>query len=340
MKKRLLFFIALLPALFSNAQTNCSDIFMSEYVEGWNNNKALELYNPTNAPIILDNAYRLIRWSNGSTTADTDPMYNLPLAGTIGPYKTWVIIQDTLKPGQDSMVWPPLRKKANWLAPYDYDGTTPGGRCVFWNGDDAISVQKKQQNGTWKDIDIFGEIGIIPLNWQGLTNPSGSWTDTKPYVLGVGRYLTKSKTLVRKHTVKFGIDRIVMSHYGDSLTGGVPNSFYALKEYDSLPANFFDSLGTHWCDCKTSFAVNELQHANRINVQPNPVTDNQFRVLSSSTIASIEILSVVGQSVFFRNYASRLREVTVHLNDLTAGVYLVKVVSSDNQTIIKKIIIQ
>lgn len=340
MKKRLLFFIALLPALFSNAQTDCSDIFMSEYVEGWNNNKSLELYNPTNAPIVLDNVYRLIRFSNGSTTSDQDPLYTLPLPGTIGPYETWVIIQDTTKPGQDTMVWPPLRKKADWCAPYDYGGTTQGGNCVFWNGDDAISLQKKQTNGTWKDIDIFGEIGVRPKNWQGTYTPAGAWTDTKPYILGTGRYLTKSKTLVRKHTVKYGVDRVTMSHYGDSLTGGIPNSFYALKEYDSLPANFFDSLGTHWCDCKTSSAVNELQHANKVTIQPNPVTNGQFRVLSSSIVTSVEILSVVGQSVFFRNYASRLREVYVHFSDLPTGVYLVKVVNTDNQAVIKKIIIQ
>lgn len=339
MKKRLLFLLALLPFFAANAQTNCSDIFISEYVEGWNNNKALELYNPTNAAITLDNLYRLIRWSNGSTTSDLDPLYTLPLTGTIGPFTAWVIIQDTTKPGQDTMVWEGLRAKADWLAPYDYGGTTPGGNCVFWNGDDAISLQKYVSNA-WKDIDIFGEIGVRPTNWQGTYSPAGAWTDTKPYILGIGRYLTNGKTLVRKHTVKYGIDRIAMSHYGDSATGGVPNSFYALKEYDSLPANFFDSLGSHWCDCQTSQAVNEIQHSNRVTVKPNPVTNKEFRVISSLPVASVELLSVVGQSVLFRNYASRMREVTVQINDLPSGVYLVKVVNNENQATIRKIIIQ
>ncbi len=339
MKKRLLFLLALLPAFFGTAQTNCSEIFMSEYVEGWNNNKSVELYNPTNTAITLDNLYRLIRWSNGSTTSDLDPLYTLPLTGTIGPFMTWVIIQDTTKPGQDTMVWAELRAKADWLAPYDYGGTTPGGNCVFWNGDDAISLQKFINNA-WKDIDIFGEIGVRPTNWQGTYSPAGAWTDTKPYILGTGRYLTNSKTLVRKHTVKYGIDRIAMSHYGDSTTGGIPNSFYALKEYDSLPANFFDSLGSHWCDCKTSQAVNEIQHSNRVTIKPNPVTNNEFRVISSLPVTSVELLSVVGQSVFFRNYSSRLREVTVQIDDLSTGVYLVKIVNSENQATIKKIIIQ
>ena len=61
MKKLVLFFTALLSAGAIFSQTDCSDIFMSEYVEWWNNNKALELYNLTTQPIFLDNTYWLIR---------------------------------------------------------------------------------------------------------------------------------------------------------------------------------------------------------------------------------------------------------------------------------------
>jgi len=337
MKKCLLFLPAFLLAGIIYAQTDCSDIIISEYVEGWYNNKALELYNPTGQSITLDNVYRLIRFSNGSTTSDQDPLYVLPLTSTIQPFGVMVIIQDTTKPGQDTMVWPELRKKGTWLAPYDYGGTTPGGNCVFWNGDDAVSLQKKQTDNTWKDIDIFGEIGVRPLDWQGGT--TGAWTDTKPYWRGTGAYLTKDQTLIRRHNIKFGIDRIAMSHYGDSLTGGFPNSFYAFAEYDSMPANFFDSLGSHWCDCKTSQAINELQHPGELTILPNPVTNNQFRILAFSPVNSVEVLSIVGQSVFFKKYTSLLREVTVHINNIPAGAYLVRVFSSDNQVIVKKILI-
>jgi hypothetical protein len=337
MKKLVLFFTALLSAGALTAQTNCSDLFISEYVEGWYNNKALELYNPTNAAITLDNAYRLIRWSNGSSTSDQDPLYVLPLVGSIAPYQVMVMVQDTTKPGQDTMVWPPLRKKATWCAPYDYGGTTPGGNVVFWNGDDAVSLQKKI-SGTWKDIDIFGEIGVRPLDWQGGT--TGAWTDTKPYWKGTGAYLTKDQTLIRKHTVKYGIDRIAMSHYGDSLTGGFPNSFYAFAEYDSMPANFFDSLGQHRCDCKTSSVVGEIQNANNVVILPNPVTNNQFTISSSSPVSSVQVLSVVGQTVYFMDYITRPREITVRLKIMPQGMYLVKIRNGENQAVIKKIIIQ
>ena len=299
----------------------------------------MEVYNPTGAPITLDNVYRLIRWSNGNSAADQDPLYVLPLTGTIEPYKVMVMIQDTTKPGQDTMVWPELRKKATWLAPYDYNGTTQGGNCVFWNGDDAVSLQKKIDN-TWTDIDIFGEIGVRPKNWQGTYSPAGAWTDTKPYILGTGRYLTKSKTLIRKHTVKHGVDRLTMIHYGDSLTGGVPNSFNAFLEYDSMPANFFDSLGQHWCDCKTAQAIRHQLSENSIVVNPNPVVNNKFEVRSMVPIASVRIYSMIGQTVYSRDFATRQKEVSIALNPQPAGVYLLKVIHYDNESVIRKIIIQ
>ena len=49
---------------------NCTNLFISEYVEGSGNNKVIELYNPTSDAIDLSN-YALSRWSNGSTTPQT-----------------------------------------------------------------------------------------------------------------------------------------------------------------------------------------------------------------------------------------------------------------------------
>ena len=66
MKKSLLAIFAFSSSL-SFAQ-DCAKIFISEYVEGWSNNKALEIYNPTSTAIDLSQ-YFVARYSNGSTTA-------------------------------------------------------------------------------------------------------------------------------------------------------------------------------------------------------------------------------------------------------------------------------
>ena len=65
MKKNLLL-LSFFTATFSFAQ-NCSQLFISEYVEGSGNNKALEIYNPTASAIDLS-GYRIERFSNGSGT--------------------------------------------------------------------------------------------------------------------------------------------------------------------------------------------------------------------------------------------------------------------------------
>ena len=54
----------------------CQDLFISEYVEGWSNNRALEIYNPTNAAVDLSD-YRLERYSNGATAAQDNQKVDL-----------------------------------------------------------------------------------------------------------------------------------------------------------------------------------------------------------------------------------------------------------------------
>ena len=51
-------------------QAQCTDLFFSEYIEGWSNNKALEIYNPTNQEVDLS-AYSISRYSNGGTSPST-----------------------------------------------------------------------------------------------------------------------------------------------------------------------------------------------------------------------------------------------------------------------------
>ena len=54
----------------------CDELFISEYVEGSGNNKALEIYNPTASAIDLS-GYRIERFSNGSGTSASGGVLNL-----------------------------------------------------------------------------------------------------------------------------------------------------------------------------------------------------------------------------------------------------------------------
>ena len=80
-----LFTLIFICSFSSFIQAQCSDLFFSEYVEGWSNNKALEIYNPTANTIDLS-AYTISRYSNGGTSASTTQ-----LSGTIEAFSTFVI---------------------------------------------------------------------------------------------------------------------------------------------------------------------------------------------------------------------------------------------------------
>lgn len=111
MQKTLLFFGLIL--LSFNLFAQCDDLFFSEYVEGYANNKALEIYNPTNEAIDLS-AYSIVRYSNGATTASPEPtneatIVNLPQV-MLEAHGVFVVVLDM----QDTSLWDSQFDKPVW----------------------------------------------------------------------------------------------------------------------------------------------------------------------------------------------------------------------------------
>lgn len=125
------------------APTGCTDLFISEYIEGSSNNKAIEIYNPTAAPINLA-TYDLAYYFNGSATVSG----TFALTGTIPAYGTHVVSNS----GASAAI----------LA---LSNQTTGG--MTFNGDDAIALRKSGVN-----IDIIGQIGTDPGAQWGAGNES------------------------------------------------------------------------------------------------------------------------------------------------------------------------
>ncbi|MEV0942538.1 lamin tail domain-containing protein [Micromonospora wenchangensis] len=140
-----------------------TDLFISEYVEGSSNNKAIELYNGTGAPVDLTaGGYQLQLYFNGSTTATT-----IALTGTVAAGDVFVFAAASAGPA--------ILAQA--------DQTT--GASLF-NGDDAIVLRRGAVV-----LDAIGQVGVDPgTEWgSGLTStadntlrrlPSVSSGDTDP----------------------------------------------------------------------------------------------------------------------------------------------------------------
>jgi hypothetical protein len=140
------------------------DLFISEYIEGSSNNKALELYNPTNGELDLAN-YRVLVYSNGA-----DETTNITaLSGTLASGEVFVIYNSSAV--------------AEIIAEGDLAGS-----ATYYNGDDTVVLEKTTDGGTtWVAIDVFGVLG---------EDPGSSWA--------VGDGFTNEYTLVRKTGITSG----------------------------------------------------------------------------------------------------------------------------------------
>lgn len=78
----------------------------------------------------------------------------------------------------------------------------------------------------------------------------------------------------------------------------------------------------------------------KIAIFPNPVTEDQLTITSDNSILMIEILDIVGSSVFIQKYDTGTSKVVLSLENLNKGLYIIKVKLSSKSTFTEKIMIK
>jgi len=185
------------------------------------------------------------------------------------------------------------------------------------NGNDAISLQKNV-GGNWIYCDIFGEIGVDPIN---------SWSDCPPFFDGsCGAWYTKDQTLIRKNTVV----------NGKTIN---PSPFNVTLEWDSLPNNTFSNLGSHTCNCN-QVGVKEYVKNSQIKMFPNPTNGSNISFMSADKkIKSIVVMNTIGQEVKAIKMDNPVVSTVQNLN-LLKGVYFTEIIFEDKTSTIEKLIIE
>ncbi|MFW6227354.1 MAG: lamin tail domain-containing protein [Bacteroidota bacterium] len=310
MRKVLLTVAAIFAVVALQAQ--CSDLLISEYVEGGGNNKAIEIYNASNSPILLSD-YQVCRYSNGSGTPNCVTLQDVYLE----PDSVHVGVLDKRDPngtGYDTMVDPQLQAKADSF----YTPVYSINKTFYWNGNDAVSLELT--DGTL--IDLMGEIGVDPgLAWT--MDANANYTSA----LG-GRWWTRNHTLVRKATVKTGVTTN-------------PSPFIVANEWDSLPYNTFDHLGWHNCECHDPNSVNNYEKpAHKMLVYPNPVIHNEVMVKATAAIEDVKIVDLTGRIVLYRSNEGEESSIRLENLGISQGVYMINTRLEDGTTISKKIYVQ
>ena len=273
----------------------CSELFISEYIEGWSNNKAIEIYNPTNEVVDLTD-YRLERYSNGSNSALDNQ--KVELSGTLQANSVVVVVLDKQDPdGVDfeAPVWDELAEAADlWVCPVYEENN-----AMYFNGNDAIVLRKISTN---TPVDIFGKIGEDP----GETG----WAD-----------MTQNHTLIRKTSVTYG-DMDALNDYQvvDEWDGILWSSDSLSYSLDSV----FLNLGSHTCECGTT-DINEQEHVVNVKVYPNPVSDDVIWVTSESEIREVVLYNLAGQKIN-RKIINGLQVAEISMGETVSGLYIMEVV--------------
>ena len=301
--KKVLLSLSVFFAVSVNSQ-DCSELFISEYVEGPGNNNAIEIYNPTNSSIDLA-GYIINRYSNGASSGPE----SWQLGGAIASGDVIVIGN-----GQIDSVW----VSTYWSLPVDpsfysildlhCNGDYDANSTFYFNGDDAMTLEK---NGNI--IDIFGKVG---------EDPGSAWTDdvTAGYTdANGGTWWTKRQTLIRKPSVKIGVTQN-------------PILFNPTAEYDSLPDATYTEMGSHTCDCITTSIINkDVTYV----MYPNPTPKGKNVVINSKSVISyIEIYNMLGKKII----SARTSIISTEM--LLKGTYLINIYFEDGKSVRNKLIIE
>jgi predicted extracellular nuclease len=155
--RRILLFVAV--ALLSVPAFGQSGVFISEYIEGSSNNKAIEIFNGTGAPLNMSN-YQIRMFFNGNATSTL----NITLAGLVAPDDVYVLAHSSANAV--------IGAQAN-----QFNGSG------WFNGDDAIALYHVP-TGTF--VDVVGQIGVDPgSEWgAGLTSTADNTLRRKASVTG------------------------------------------------------------------------------------------------------------------------------------------------------------
>ena len=193
---------------------------------------------------------------------------------------------------------------------------------MCFNGDDALALQQMSEGGTYINVDIFACVGERPSNNTGGFSPTAGWTilppfssmpnnydsNTQgPYFL---QYWTQNKTLIRKPNVTQGVS-----------VNPNPQSFDPSVQWDSIPEDSFDSLGTHVCDC--NFMTLETAPEAFTKISPNP-TDKVLHVRAETNMRRILIRNLTGQVVVAPLAVSGL-QASLNVEALSSAMYLIEI---------------
>ncbi len=226
------------------------NLFISEYIEGSSNNKALEIYNASDATVdltqfIIRNSHNGDGWSS---------VHAFPAGATLASHDVWVMVADQVSSTYFDTT------NANEVIPYSSDSP------VHFNGDDARALAFVNGTDT-TNVDVIGDE---------TTDPGTAWT------VGDTTDATKDHTLVRKSSVTQGqTDWATSAGTDDASSEWVvypKNTFDYLGQHPGTGGSGFPNLFfSEYIEGSSNNKALEIYNAESVSVDLS-----QFVILQSS----------------------------------------------------------
>ncbi|MEM6723131.1 MAG: lamin tail domain-containing protein [Bacteroidota bacterium] len=348
----------------------CTDLFISTYIEGFGNNRSVEIYNPTPNPIDLG-GYTIGRFRNGSTSFSKQA---IPSA-MIQPYDVHVITIDKRNPagtGFETPVWDGFQEwdvvtddvtgDTIWIGgdpangaifdvQYDDDGfplvgdtyrdflDLQGKTDVFINPVYEVSTSGMYFNGD-DAVALLKGVNADPANdGSNILDVVGLIGDTRMQdggeLNGIGWVDAQGNWLTRDRTLVRnaniqGGTGPVVFILGDTL---------AYSDWTVFGKNDFSPLESHDCSCDplvNTIEINEIP----VNVYPNPSAIGQVVIEADENIENVRIFDFMGRLQFTKPEAGINQQVIIPTSGLDAGMYLFEIEFRDGQRSIRKVVLQ
>jgi hypothetical protein len=366
MKKILLLLGFVAVSVMAYTQS-CSKMFISKYVEGYTNNRAVEIYNPTSQAIDLS-AYTIGRFSNGSINYQPQVLPSVMLQ----PYDTYLAVidkRDSLGTCFEIPVWNGYQKWDVCI-----DGTT-GMPIIDTDGDTVYCVQyglvtcsggadipHHLYQTEYNDfLDLAGKAdgffnpvyisGSTPMYFNGndavaLVEGSNILPDASNIldVVGVigedpgeawstwsGYFITKDRTLVKRPQVEAGNIPIATT----------PNDTLAYAEWDIYPKNTFHVVdGGHECSCDPNYVSTKQINLVDFKIYPNPADNGHVMIEAEAPIQDVIVSNIVGQTIANFNLNSQNVREELSIPNLDTGLYLITIRFKDNSVTTRKLMVK
>lgn len=348
----------------------CSDLFISTYVEGFGNNRSVEIYNPTESPIDLA-GYTIGRFRNGSTSLSKQPLPSV----MIQPYDVVVITIDKRNPdgeGFETPIWDGFQL-------WDVVTDDVTGDTLWIGGDPAngaiFDVQYSDEGfpltgDVYRDfLDLEGksdffinpmyEVNTSAMYFNGddavtllkgvNADPASDGSNILDVVgvigdtdmqdggdlAGIGWVDYLGNWLTRDRTLvrNFNVQTgtgPVVAVLGDTLV---------YSDWMVMDKNEFSPLQSHDCSCDPLVSTTEINEI-PVLVYPNPSRIGQVVVEAEENIELIRVFDAMGRLQNVIQEAGINRQVIVPTGNIKGGLYIFEIEFQDGSRSTRKVVLQ